>query len=164
MPLAAISPDELEPILNERRQRGERIVFTNGVFDLLHAGHIRYLADARALGDLLVVALNTDESVVRLKGPKRPLLPLAERAKILAALESVDYVTWFGEDTPLAIITRLLPDVLAKGGDYTPDTIVGRDVVEAHGGKTVAIPFVEGASSSAIIQRIVDASRAAGAK
>lgn len=159
--LAAVPPDELKKQLDTLRAGGARIVFTNGVFDLLHVGHIRYLREARAMGDVLVVALNTDESVARLKGPRRPLLPLSERVKIMAGLEMVDFVTWFAEDTPLEIITLLQPDVLVKGGDYTPDTIVGRDVVEARGGKVVAVPLTEGASTTTLVHRILQSANAA---
>ena len=149
---------ELKSVLEKERLAGKKIVFTNGVFDLLHVGHIRYLRDARVHGDLLVVALNSDISVERLKGPKRPLLPFAERAKIIAALEPVDYVTSFDEDTPAEIIRELQPDVLVKGGDYTLDEIVGRDTVEAAGGVVLSIPLVEGFSSTDVINRIVAAS------
>ena len=148
-------PEALVGILDEARRAGRRIVFTNGVFDLIHPGHVRFLREARSLGDLLVVALNSDESVRRIKGDNRPILPLVERGKILASFECVDYVTWFGEDTPDAIIRLLKPDVLVKGGDYTPDSIVGREFVESRGGVVRALKFAEGFSSTAVIERIV---------
>jgi D-beta-D-heptose 7-phosphate kinase/D-beta-D-heptose 1-phosphate adenosyltransferase len=129
-------------------------VFTNGVFDLLHPGHVRYLQQARALGDLLIVGLNTDAPVRRNKGPERPITPEAERAEVLAALACVDAVTLFDEDTPLAVITAVLPDVLVKGADWAHDAIVGRDVVEAHGGRVVRMPVEQGHSTTSIVGRI----------
>ncbi len=135
------------------REAGQRVVFTNGVFDILHAGHVTYLEEARALGDVLVVGLNTDASVRRLKGPERPINTEADRACVLAALRAVGHVILFGDDTPIDVITALMPDVLVKGGDYTRDTIVGADVVEAHGGVVCTIPLVEGRSTTAIINR-----------
>jgi D-beta-D-heptose 7-phosphate kinase/D-beta-D-heptose 1-phosphate adenosyltransferase len=135
--------------------RGQGILcFTNGCFDLLHPGHVKYLEDVRALGDFLVVGLNSDASVARLKGPSRPLQNEAARAMILCGLRSVDAVVRFDEDTPLELITALQPDLLAKGGDYTPETVVGREVVEARGGRLVLVPFLPGHSSSAIVDRI----------
>ena len=134
--------------------RPTTMCFTNGCFDLLHPGHVQYLEDCRALGDFLVVGLNSDASVARLKGPSRPLQDEAARARILLGLRSVDAVVKFEEDTPLALITALQPDILAKGGDYTPETVVGREVVEARGGRLVLIPFLPGHSSSAIEARI----------
>lgn len=134
--------------------RSNTIVFTNGVFDLLHRGHVEYLDAARRLGDALVVGVNTDASVRRLKGSERPLNTLADRMHVLAALECVDGVTWFEEDTPLELIRTLLPDVLVKGGDYTPDTVVGREVVEAAGGRVAIIPLVAGRSTTATIGRM----------
>jgi D-beta-D-heptose 7-phosphate kinase/D-beta-D-heptose 1-phosphate adenosyltransferase len=131
------------------------VVFTNGCFDLLHPGHIAYLEEACSRGDALIVGLNTDASVVRLnKGPGRPCIPEADRARVLAALACVDRVVLFGEDTPLSLITLLQPDILVKGGDYQLDEIVGREVVEARGGKVLALPFVAGYSTSALIKRI----------
>ncbi len=146
---------ELEALRHRHRQRGERIVFTNGCFDLLHVGHIQYLQQARALGERLVVGLNDDASVRRLKGAGRPLMPQAERACLLAALSCVDYVTVFDEPTPLALITMLQPDVLVKGGDYTPETVVGRAQVETYGGRVQILPHVPGISTTGLIQRIV---------
>jgi D-beta-D-heptose 7-phosphate kinase/D-beta-D-heptose 1-phosphate adenosyltransferase len=127
---------------------------TNGCFDLLHPGHIRCLEGARSLGDLLVVAINSDASVHRLKGAGRPVVPEAERAEILAALEAVDYVVVFDEDTPQRIISRVLPDVLVKGGDWGADQIVGRAEVEAAGGRVVTIPLEPGYSTTALLERI----------
>jgi D-beta-D-heptose 7-phosphate kinase/D-beta-D-heptose 1-phosphate adenosyltransferase len=147
--------DELAAVRQYHAQRDERVVFTNGCFDLLHLGHIHYLQQARALGERLVVGLNDDASVRRLKGAKRPLIPQDERARMLAALAYVDYVTVFSEPTPLELITLLRPDVLVKGGDYTPETVVGRNEVEAYGGKVCIVPYVDGASTTAIIERIV---------
>jgi len=136
------------------RSQGRVIVFTNGVFDILHPGHVRYLADARAQGDVLIIGLNSDASVRRLdKGPDRPLNPEQERAEVLAALRSVDAVVVFDEDTPLEIVTALQPDVLVKGADWAADAIVGRDVVEARGGRVMRIPVAAGYSTSALIAR-----------
>lgn len=131
-----------------------RFVFTNGCFDLLHPGHVAYLATARSLGDKLIVGLNSDASVTRLKGEERPINPENDRALMLAALESVDYVVVFEEDTPYELITLLRPQVLVKGGDYTRETIVGSDVVEQEGGEVVVIRFEEGYSSTRIIEKI----------
>ena len=134
---------------------GERIVFTNGVFDLLHRGHVEYLEEARALGDRLVVGVNSDASVRRIKGPQRPLVPGEERAEILGALACVDLALLFDEDTPERLIRDVRPDVLVKGGDWTPDRIVGRDFVESLGGRVVSVPLREGLSTTALIERIV---------
>lgn len=147
--------DELSRALQQHRGRGERVVFTNGCFDLLHGGHVHYLQQARALGDCLVVALNDDASVRLLKGDDRPLRPQDERAHVLAALACVDYVVLFGEATPLALIKSLKPDVLVKGGDYTLETVVGREEVEASGGTVHLIPYVEGVSTTELVARIV---------
>lgn len=136
------------------RPRDARLVFTNGCFDLLHRGHVEYLHQARSQGDALVVGVNTDASVRRLKGPPRPLVAQGDRATVLAALASVDAVTLFDEDTPRELIALLLPDVLVKGGDYALDEIVGREEVEAAGGEVRVIPFLEGYSTSALIERI----------
>ncbi len=139
----------------ERQRQGHTVVFTNGVFDLLHPGHVRYLADARALGDLLIVGVNTDASVRRLeKGPERPLNTEADRAEVLAALTSVDAVVLFDEDTPHAIVSAIQPDVLVKGADWAADAVVGRDIVEARGGRVVRIPLAPGYSTSAIVERL----------
>lgn len=130
------------------------LCFTNGCFDLLHPGHVQYLEDVRALGDFLVVGLNSDASVARLKGPSRPLQDENARAAILLGLRSVDAVIRFEEDIPFNLIQALAPDVLAKGGDYTPENVVGRDIVEARGGRLVLVPFLPGHSSSVIVERI----------
>jgi D-beta-D-heptose 7-phosphate kinase/D-beta-D-heptose 1-phosphate adenosyltransferase len=146
-----------EALINERdhlRRAGKELVFTNGVFDILHVGHVRYLAQARELGDALVVAINSDASVRELKGDTRPLVSQNDRAEVLAALSSVDYVTVFDDVSPRSLIAKLLPDVLVKGGDYTLDQIHGRDEVEAAGGRVVSLPFVPGASTTAILDRI----------
>jgi D-beta-D-heptose 7-phosphate kinase/D-beta-D-heptose 1-phosphate adenosyltransferase len=135
------------------RPRSERVVFTNGCFDVLHRGHVEYLESARRLGDLLVVGLNTDDSVRRLKGPSRPVNPEDDRAYVLAGLAAVDYVTFFAEDTPRDLIVALLPDVLVKGGDYRKEDIVGGAEVEAAGGEVVVAPLVPGRSTTAILQR-----------
>jgi rfaE bifunctional protein nucleotidyltransferase chain/domain len=137
------------------RSEGKRIVFTNGCFDLLHPGHIYTLTQAKALGDVLVVAINSDASVKRLKGERRPILNQEERAVMLSALAMVDYVTIFAEDTPLEVIRLLLPDVLVKGGDWGADAVVGREVVEAHGGKVMLVLHQAGFSTTDIIERIV---------
>jgi D-beta-D-heptose 7-phosphate kinase/D-beta-D-heptose 1-phosphate adenosyltransferase len=130
------------------------VVFTNGVFDLLHPGHIDVLDGARRQGIALIVGLNSDASVRRLKGPTRPVRSTAERALVLAGLESVDAVVVFEEDTPLSLVQRLLPDVIVKGGDYAPDTIVGADIVTARGGRVVVIPLVPGQSTTSIIEKL----------
>jgi D-beta-D-heptose 7-phosphate kinase/D-beta-D-heptose 1-phosphate adenosyltransferase len=142
--------------VGRRRQAGQTVVFTNGCFDLLHLGHVRLLRQAAALGDYLVVGLNSDASVRRLKGPTRPLNPEDARAEVLAALECVDAVTVFDEDTPLALIASILPDVLVKGGDYRPEQVVGRAEVEAAGGRLVLIPLIEGHSTSRLVGRAAD--------
>ena len=136
------------------RSAGARLVFTNGVFDLLHVGHVRYLAQARALGDALLVAINSDRSVRELKGAGRPLTSENDRAEILAALQAVDYVTIFDDISPRSLIAALLPDVLVKGGDYQIDEIHGREEVEAAGGKVIPLPFVPGASTSSLLHRM----------
>jgi D-beta-D-heptose 7-phosphate kinase/D-beta-D-heptose 1-phosphate adenosyltransferase len=148
--------DVLTVVINAERERGRRVVFTNGCFDLLHAGHVKYLQKARTLGDILVLGLNSDASVRRLKGEKRPLIAEEERAHILAALDCIDYVIIFDEDTPLELISALKPDILAKGGDYTLDGVVGKDFVEAYGGRVELVPFVDGKSTSNIIERVLE--------
>lgn len=149
-----LSLEDLNAELVGHRTKGARIVFTNGCFDLLHVGHIRYLRQARRMGDFLVVGINSDDSVARLKGPSRPVQLEQDRAEILAALECVDYVVSFDQDTPIAVIERLRPDVLVKGADWPVDRIVGREVVEGSGGKVATIAYVEGISTSALIERI----------
>ncbi|NLC70889.1 MAG: D-glycero-beta-D-manno-heptose-7-phosphate kinase [Desulfuromonadaceae bacterium] len=146
----------LEKIVAAARKVGKSVVFTNGCFDLLHVGHVKYLQQARQLGDLLILGLNSDASVHRLKGEKRPLIGEEERAQILAALSCVDYVTIFDEDTPLDLIAALRPDILVKGGDYTPEGVVGREQVEGYGGRVEIIRFVEGRSTTQLINRILE--------
>jgi D-beta-D-heptose 7-phosphate kinase/D-beta-D-heptose 1-phosphate adenosyltransferase len=148
--------DVLARIIATEKDHGKRIVFTNGCFDLLHAGHVKYLQKARSLGDLLVMGLNSDASVRRLKGEKRPLIGEDERAHILAALDCIDYVVLFDQDTPLELITILKPHILVKGGDYTAEAVVGREVVEAYGGRVELVPFVDGKSTTNIIERILE--------
>ena len=145
---------ELVRVLASPRAAGQRLVFTNGCYDLLHAGHLELLERAAEEGDLLVVGLNTDASVRRLKGTMRPILPYPERARLVAALEVVDFVTSFDEDTPAEIVRALDPDVLVKGGDWALDRIVGRETVEASGGRVVRVPLAEGLSTSGIVERI----------
>ncbi len=147
-----VDRDELVRAL--RRPRAQRVVFTNGVFDILHPGHVQYLYDARALGDLLVVALNTDDSVRRLKGPERPLNAQDSRALVVAGLGCVDRVTFFGEDTPRELIGALLPDVLVKGGDYRVEDVAGREEVQAAGGVVTVLPFRKGHSTTGLVTRI----------
>ncbi|MFQ5458799.1 MAG: D-glycero-beta-D-manno-heptose 1-phosphate adenylyltransferase [Myxococcota bacterium] len=151
---AAWERDALAAEIRRRRQKGERVVMTNGCFDLLHVGHIRTLQAARARGDALVLALNSDASVRSLKGPDRPVVPAAERAEILGALEAVDYVVIFEELDPRGVVEALEPDVLVKGGDWTPDTVVGRAEVEARGGRVVVLPDIPGARTTSIIERV----------
>ncbi len=147
----------LAALLESRRALGQKVVFTNGCFDLLHVGHVKYLQAARKLGDLLVLGLNTDDSIRRLKGPKRPLIGEDERAHILAALDCIDYVVLFDEDTPLELIGTLRPDILVKGADYTPEGVVGKDLVESWGGRVELIDLVDGRSTSSIIDKILQA-------
>ena len=149
LPLAALRAER-----ERLRKAGKKVVFTNGCFDLLHPGHVRYLQQARALGDALIVALNSDRSVRELKGDNRPILREDERAEVMAALACVDYVTIFDEPTPREIIAALLPDILVKGGDWGVDQIVGREEVEASGGQVMSLPFVDGCSTSDVIERI----------
>lgn len=149
------SRQALSVILNEEKLRGRTIVFTNGCFDLLHAGHVKYLQKARKLGDLLILGLNSDDSIRRLKGPKRPLIGQEERAHIMAALNCIDYVVVFDEDTPFELISALKPHILVKGGDYTPEAVVGKDVVESYGGRVELIQFVDGKSTTNIIEKIL---------
>jgi D-beta-D-heptose 7-phosphate kinase/D-beta-D-heptose 1-phosphate adenosyltransferase len=152
--LPVLTPQQASAFAARVRANGGRIVFTNGVFDLLHPGHIRYLTDARALGDALIVGVNSDRSVRANKGPDRPITPDNERAELIASLRSVDAVTVFDDDTPLALINAVQPDVLVKGADWGPDKIVGRDVVEARGGAVVRIALAEGFSSTRLIDRV----------
>ena len=147
-------PDEVRRVRASLRARGRRLVFTNGCFDLLHVGHTRYLQQARELGDALLVAINSDRSVRALQGPGRPVMSEGERAEVLAALAAVDYVTIFDEESPRSLIAEVLPDVLAKGGDYALEEIHGREEVERAGGRVVALPFVEGVSTTEVVERI----------
>jgi rfaE bifunctional protein nucleotidyltransferase chain/domain len=149
------SLDELVAARRQLRGEGRRLVFTNGCFDLLHPGHVRYLASARELGDALVVALNSDRAVRELKGPDRPILAERERAEVMAALGCVDYVTIFDDVSPRETIVAVAPDVLVKGGDWGLDAIIGREEVEASGGEVRSLPFVDGCSTSDVIQRIL---------
>ena len=155
-----VSQDELILLITREKRDGRRVVFTNGCFDLLHPGHVRCLAEARALGDLLVVAVNSDSSVRGNKGPERPLVPQDDRAEVLAALSSVDYVTIFDEPTPRDLIARLLPSVLVKGADWGPNEVVGREEVEAAGGRVVSIPLAPGYSTTNLLQKIRKAASA----
>ncbi len=148
---------ELEPIVARLQSQGRRVVFTNGCFDLLHTGHVRYLEKARSLGDVLVVAVNSDASVQRLKGAGRPVHAQKDRCEVLGGLASVDYVTVFDQETPQEVIRQLAPDVLVKGGDWNLDQIVGRSFVEESGGRVTCIEFEKGYSTTAIIDRIRNA-------
>jgi len=149
-----LSPDEAVAWLDRVKADGGRVVFTNGVFDLLHPGHVRYLRRARALGDALVVGVNTDRSVRVIKGESRPVTPENERAEILAALACVDVVVLFDEETPYELIKRIQPDVLVKGADWSEASMIGRDIVEARGGRVVRVPFEAGYSTTSIIEKI----------
>ncbi len=146
--------DQAVRFVSAERARGRTIVFTTGVFDVLHPGHIRYLTDARRQGDLLIVGLNSDRSVHAIKGPDRPIFPEHERAEVLSALACVDGVCVFDEDDPHAIVSALQPDVLVKGADWAADAIIGRDVVEARGGRVVRIKFADGYSTTSILERM----------
>lgn len=152
--MAVLSGAECAAFVDRLRVDGRRVVFTNGVFDLLHPGHVRYLQAARREGDALVVAVNSDRSVQSNKGPTRPIVPEAERAELVAALACVDAATVFDEPTPAAIIARLQPDVLVKGADWPADQIVGRETVEARGGRVVRVPVEAGWSTTSILARI----------
>jgi D-glycero-beta-D-manno-heptose 1-phosphate adenylyltransferase len=149
-----VSQDELILLMAREKRNGRHVVFTNGCFDLLHPGHVRCLADARALGDLLVVAVNSDRSVRGNKGPERPLVPQNDRAEVIAALCSVDYVTIFDEPTPRDLIARVLPSVLVKGADWGLDQVAGREEVEAAGGRVVSIPLAQGYSTTSLLEKI----------
>lgn len=145
---------EIKGIVRQLKKGDKKIVFTNGCFDILHLGHIRYLREAKRLGDILIIGLNSDHSVRSLKGSDHPLVKEKDRAEILSALEMVDYIVIFNELTPKNLIDRILPDVLVKGGDWREEEVVGRDTVEAHGGEVVIIPEVKGYSTSALIKKI----------
>ncbi|MCL4540248.1 MAG: D-glycero-beta-D-manno-heptose 1-phosphate adenylyltransferase [Bacteroidetes bacterium] len=148
--------EELAPILRTQQNNGKKIVFTNGVFDIVHIGHVDYLRRAKELGDILVVAINADESVRRIKGPKRPIVGEADRSFVVANLKSVDYVCIFNEDTPYETIKLLQPDVLVKGADWKVEDVVGRDIVEVRGGKVVTMKYLDGKSTTNIIKRIIE--------
>lgn len=147
--------EQLKSELNIHRRQGKKVVFTNGCFDILHVGHVRYLREAKGEGDVLVVAVNSDASVRSIKGEKRPLIPEAERVEMVAALDMVDFVTIFSEVTPLAMIEELRPDVLVKGGDWTADRVVGRQSVEGWGGRVVIVSQIEGASTTNIVEKVL---------
>src|SRR6266566_2422525 len=154
--------DELLEQFAQERRNGRRVVFTNGCFDLLHPGHIRTLEEARALGEVLIVGINSDASVRELKGRGRPVFPMKERAEVLAALECVDAVVIFDELTPREVIAKLLPDVLVKGGDWEDDQIVGREEVEAAGGRVVSVPVLPGYSTTELLQKVRESDAAGG--
>ena len=141
------------------RRKNKKVVFTNGTFDIIHRGHVEYLAKSKALGDVLVVGLNTDASIRKIKGPKRPINPNADRAAVLSSLASVDYVCFFGDETPHELISKIVPDVLVKGADWNADAIVGKDVVERHGGVVKTIRLTPGRSTTNVIQRVLNAYR-----
>lgn len=151
--------DSISSLAENLKGAGKKVVFTNGCFDIIHSGHISYLYKAKNLGDVLIIGLNSDSSIKRIKGEKRPILPQNERAYILSALEMVDFVVMFEEDTPYELIKRVRPDVLVKGGDWDIENIVGKDIVESYGGKVLNIPFVEGKSTTNIIERILSVYR-----
>ncbi len=149
-----VSRNELAKICDELRDQGKTIVFTNGCFDILHRGHVQYLREAKELGDILIVGLNSDSSVTRIKGPERPIMPESDRAFILNGLKSVDFVCIFDEDTPFELIKALKPHILVKGADYADKKIVGAEFVQKHGGKVALINVVEGKSTTSIIDKI----------
>jgi D-beta-D-heptose 7-phosphate kinase/D-beta-D-heptose 1-phosphate adenosyltransferase len=148
------SVEELKSIASQAKARGQKTVFTNGCFDILHQGHLHVLREAKALGDLLIVAVNSDGSVKRLKGPSRPVISEVGRSELIAALEMVDYVTLFEEADPRRLIEEIQPDILAKGGDWRRDQVVGADIVERSGGKVAVIPYLKGFSTTEIIERV----------
>ncbi|MFQ6068993.1 MAG: D-glycero-beta-D-manno-heptose 1-phosphate adenylyltransferase [Candidatus Aminicenantales bacterium] len=151
--------DELAEVRAELKKKGRKVVFTNGCFDLLHAGHIHLFREAKKLGHVLIVAVNDDLSVKKIKGPKRPIFPLEERLEVLEAVGYIDYLTSFSEETPRRVIKKLVPDFLVKGGDWKPEEVVGREEVEKAGGKVVIIPYLEGHSSTEIIERIISSTK-----
>ncbi|AAM71457.1 MAG TPA: D-glycero-beta-D-manno-heptose 1-phosphate adenylyltransferase [Chlorobaculum sp.] len=155
MPPKVLTRDEIVLKTRNWQAAGEKVVFTNGCFDILHAGHVRYLSAARELGDRLVVGLNTDASVRRLKGPNRPVVPEQDRADVLSALASVDAVTLFDDDTPETLIKLLLPDILVKGADWPVEKIAGAKAVIEHGGSVLTVPLLEGRSTTGIIETII---------
>ena len=154
MPGKLKSVEELKSIASQAKARGQKTVFTNGCFDILHRGHLHVLREAKALGDLLIVAVNSDGSVKRLKGPSRPVISEVGRSELIAALEMVDYVTLFDETDPRRLIEEIQPDILAKGGDWRRDQVVGADIVERSGGKVAVIPYLKGFSTTEIIERV----------
>ena len=147
--------EALQEKLQALRRKGHRIVFTNGCFDILHVGHLRYLTAARQEGDLLVVGLNSDRSVAVIKGPRRPIVPAEQRAEILSGLKCIDFITLFDEPDPFNLVRLIRPDVLVKGGDWPEDQIIGADIVKADGGKVVRVPLIKGNSTTAIIEKIL---------
>lgn len=149
-----VSRELAKNIIEVAKQKENKIVFTNGCFDILHVGHVRYLRESKKLGDILIVGMNSDDSVRRLKGESRPVNCEDDRAEVLCALECVDYVSIFDEDTPFELISTIIPDIITKGGDYNPDQIVGADIVAQNGGKVVVINYVEGKSTSKVIEKI----------
>jgi len=149
-----VQAEELPPLIEKLKSEGKKIVFTNGCFDLLHAGHAHYLNECKKLGDVLVVGINDDSSIRRLKGEKRPILPLEARAYLLASLRAVDLVVPFKEDTPIKLIEIVKPDVLVKGGDWSPERIVGADFVRSYGGRVVTVPFEFDLSTTKIVETI----------
>ncbi len=153
--ICVLSADEISGIVRKLHGEGKRIVFTNGVFDILHRGHVEYLNRARDLGDCLVVAVNSDASVRRIKGPDRPVVPEADRSFVISNLKCVDFVCIFNEDTPYEVIKMIQPDVLVKGADWKVEDVIGKDVVEARGGKVVTINYMEGRSTTNIIKKIL---------
>lgn len=160
--MSKITPrNELKATVDRLKRKGKKIVFTNGCFDILHAGHTRYLREARKLGDALILALNSDSSVRSIKGPMRPIVPEAERAEVVGALDSVDYVTVFDELTPLELIEFLRPDVIVKGGDWAEKDIVGAETVRKWGGRVAIMPEIEGASTTNIIDKVLQVYRSA---
>jgi rfaE bifunctional protein nucleotidyltransferase chain/domain len=152
-------PADLVNIRGQLKQKGKKVVFTNGCFDLLHSGHIYLFREAKKKGDVFIVAVNDDSSIKKIKGTPRPIFPLKERIEILGAIEEIDYLTSFSEKTPQKIIAQLLPDVLVKGGDWKLEKVVGKKEVEEAGGEVVIIPYLEGSSSSEIITRIVSSAK-----
>ncbi len=151
-----IDRDSLSPLIEDLKRQGKIIVFTNGCFEILHIGHIRYLKKARSLGDILIVGLNSDISVKKIKGPKRPIIPQEQRGEVLASIRYVDYVVIFDEPDPYDLISLIKPHVLVKGGDWPVDKIIGKDIVESYGGKVLSIPYIEGSSTTEIINRIIE--------
>ncbi len=149
-----IAREKASELAAKIKSSGKSIVFTNGCFDIIHRGHVEYLEFAASLGDILIIGLNTDDSVRRLKGTERPINRFEDRALVLASLEAVDYVVGFSEDTPYQLIKEIVPDVLVKGADYKPEDVVGRDIVEANGGRLVLAPFKSGYSTTGLIEKI----------